>query len=783
MVEPLPAEFSYQIEMLSDWHLGSGAGLPGGIDRQILRDEDGFPFIPAKSLAGMWRDACERLAFGLDNGNEGVWNEWVRFLFGDQVADQKKLGGKLPAPAVFFISNARLPAALRDRLRGLDMSLTFIKPGVRIDPESGQAKTDFLRFEEVARRGAILEGTVGLRLEGTCDQMMTGVAILHVGAHLLERLGGKRRRGMGRCSMRLCPIAFQESKHAPEDDLSSEWVHWLETDNPPQVPWVGTEPVFPGVALQKGGVPAADDNWQSVSLKITLEEPVLSPMRTVGNVIKTLDFIPGTYFLPRLTQVLGRQEVDAGPALARGDLLVLAAHPELAGERRGQPVPFAFAQEKNPEPGHEPCWFNLLAQNRPSGRQLKPIRSGYMGEHDETWHWYDLTKGMQTHNQVEDEHQRPTEEVGGIYSYEYLQAGTVWCSEIRWRGEPFAGLKDPWWEALSGKMKLGYAKKSGYGSVRVEVEGNPRAVEPSPSLSGGILTVWALSPILVRDPRLRPSCSVADWKDELERCLGVRLAPATALEGESSEFCRPFRLDSWHVGWGLPRPSLAGIAAGSCARFRLEGQLDPRKARELVAAGMGERRAEGYGQVAVNPRLLAGEQTIMVMPSAGNVWPSNDIRPLSPNDVDQGTFQFARVVERETWRRDIQRAALARAASGGILGPLDGISPSQLGSLREAVSRVNGPFEQNPGSSFVSWLEGVNGNPKRKEKWQRNLKRLGALCNDGGFIWRELEINPPVLTEGAASALQLELWGEALRTAVVASIQHQGKTARAGRGG
>jgi CRISPR-associated protein Csx10 len=42
-----------QIKMLSDWHIGSGTGRPGNIDRLVQRDAHHLPYIPAKSLTGM----------------------------------------------------------------------------------------------------------------------------------------------------------------------------------------------------------------------------------------------------------------------------------------------------------------------------------------------------------------------------------------------------------------------------------------------------------------------------------------------------------------------------------------------------------------------------------------------------------------------------------------------------------------------------------------------------------------------------------------------------------
>ena len=46
----------------SDWHIGTGAGIPGSVDRQVLRDGDGLPYVPGKTLTGILRDAAEWVA-------------------------------------------------------------------------------------------------------------------------------------------------------------------------------------------------------------------------------------------------------------------------------------------------------------------------------------------------------------------------------------------------------------------------------------------------------------------------------------------------------------------------------------------------------------------------------------------------------------------------------------------------------------------------------------------------------------------------------------------------
>nr|MDT0667616.1 RAMP superfamily CRISPR-associated protein [Micromonospora sp. DSM 115978] len=65
---PLPAGTAvvYRFLMLTDWHVGAGSGRPGDVDRLVARDPDGLPYLPAKTVTGMWRDACEVAARALD---------------------------------------------------------------------------------------------------------------------------------------------------------------------------------------------------------------------------------------------------------------------------------------------------------------------------------------------------------------------------------------------------------------------------------------------------------------------------------------------------------------------------------------------------------------------------------------------------------------------------------------------------------------------------------------------------------------------------------------------
>ncbi|MEA2686926.1 MAG: CRISPR-associated protein Csx10, partial [Actinomycetota bacterium] len=343
------------LTMTSDWHVGAGYGRPGEVDRLVRRDPDDLPFVPAKTLTGIWRDACEVVARGLDDGtSDGSWQEWVRWIFGSQPAQGEE--GPIRRAAL-SIRAARYPAALRNAMpipgrARVREAVTFVKPRVAIDPATGHARPDFLRFEEMARAGSVLTASARLDFEDLDVAARSVVtALLVMGAAMVERLGGKRRRGAGSCRM--------EIDGAPPLAAVVEWVRGTTIPRAP-VPsanafTIGDQPVqFAG-------------RWMVVPLSLRLESPVIVHLRTIGNSVCSLPFIPGGHLLAAALARLPRAgQVDLGGAARRGELVVTNATVLVEGER-AVPVPACLVREKDAEDADpEQTWFNLFAEG-PSG--------------------------------------------------------------------------------------------------------------------------------------------------------------------------------------------------------------------------------------------------------------------------------------------------------------------------------------------------------------------------------------------------------------------------------
>src|SRR5690606_10239034 len=115
---------------------------------------------------------------------------------------------------------------------------------------------------------------------------------------------------------------------------------------------------------------------------------------------------------------------------------------------------------------------------------------------------------LRMHNAIEDELQRPTQALGGVYAYQALAPGTVLVAEVRVRR---GILGTGWWTNLNGRWRLGRSRKDDYGLVSVAAEPVGPPPGPAPVGSGDRLRVWLLSDTLVRDERLAPSDDPADF--------------------------------------------------------------------------------------------------------------------------------------------------------------------------------------------------------------------------------------------------------------------------------
>jgi CRISPR-associated protein Csx10 len=777
--EQLTRQLTIKIKLTSDWHIGAGAGIPGDIDSLVQKDKDELPYIPAKTLTGILRDACELVAFGLDNGENGVWQQWVNYLFGEQPALAKEAIEKEPLPAALSIRAAYFSDSLREVLKNkpsVKNALTFVKPGISIDSESGCAKEDFLRFEEVVRGGALLEAKCELNLPTNQEQQKTAHALLVAGTKFVERLGGKRRRGAGKCELEI-----------KGEDIKS-YIDWISKHPQPQAPLIDKASEKEDTKNTGYVNDLVNEEWVEINLGITTKSPLIISKRTVGNVVETLDYIPGTHLLRIIFKKLSGLGVDLVSAIAHGDIILTNATLEV-NQQQGRPVPLALFYKKlggGLDKGGEV--YNRFCEDEPDG-QLKGYRAGYIDSTDGNnlprYKTVQMTVG--THNTIEDKFQRPTSDLGGVYSYEAIQPGTKLQAKLKLK-KSIADMLDKkdWRKLLKGNYRIGQSKKDDYGDIELSVLDNPEPKKESSATNNKELTVWLLSDVLLRDERLRPTTDIKYLEQELEKHLNVQLETKSCDEKKLAYLARTHRIDSWQVRWGLPRPSLVGLTAGTCVVFEIiEGTLEQNLLAQIQSRGIGERRAEGYGQISLNDPILTNP-----MPKPESK-PEPKYKKQDNNfnhylEDEQDIINYARILETAAWREIIHRVSLLLASKYrsqildiNIENAESKPPMSQLGSLRSVVNRL----ESSEDESIRRWIQHLQQTKNRFDKWPSgSLEKLNQLITNPTEIWQHLlsaltELGHKegfaefTLTKTGEERLKQELWTEAVQILIDACIR------------
>ncbi|MFY1637871.1 RAMP superfamily CRISPR-associated protein [Solwaraspora sp. WMMB335] len=775
----LHTTFEITLVFLSDWHIGTGQGRLGSIDAEVRRDSDQLPFVPAKTIVGIWRDACETAADTFDRGSgaPAAWRAWVDWLFGTHVPPEEGIfarTGREPTPAVLRVTPGRAPAWLRDGVRdqpALAQAAVVLRPGVAIDDETGTAADRFLRVEERALRGMRLyaQVSVAAALPGEPDRFpLPAELLLRAGAQLIEAVGGRRNRGGGRVAFLL-----------PGAQVDGEGPHATVTDRRL-------------VELLAGGVPAAPpspppagplvevhpydrlhpDRHRIVRVVLRVRTPVVAVADVLGNVINGHDSIPGTMLLGTILRRTQPGPSAAGAGRTRiglADVRVGDAVPAIEDPRDpasvvpARPVPTVWHRSNK---GRGDTVHNVLRCNPACKEQTKPM-TGWVAPTATGWRPANPAKTVSTHAVVDDAQRRPTVASGGLFTNLGIAAGTLLCTDIVLPEQARLRL-DP-----GEQLRLGRSRKDDFGLIEVVRVIDPLPTPPPPTFTGGQLLVWCVSDVLLRDERLAPDPS----PQGLARALSAALAPAsveaTGLPATGLPTTAAVRREGFAVAWGRPRSSQVALRAGSVVRLTVTGPLDPAVLSRLERDGIGERTVEGYGRIRFNPPELSSA-TPKVTFTTGARPAVTRTAPTGSGGV-AGLAEPVHPIELQAWRRAIRRASAERLPQELIEG-IDRMAGqrAQLGSLRAQLERLTLPG----GADMVrDWLAGTRAVRARREAWTDPvLCDLSALLlTDRTLVWKRLRLDGPqralVLAPGREDTVRGLLHTEALLTSVTAALR------------
>ncbi len=216
MSEPLK-KYDLSVNFLGYWFIGTGSESGAYSDLLTLKDSLGFPYVPGKSLKGIFREAfrCagnsgwfDKFISNKNADREDFLNHLIQTVFGHDGSKEGFLADELHAEGLIHFSNAELPEKVKKQIMndGETDSLFTTVQSTAIDKNTGTASEKSLRtIETVIPVHLHAEVTVDAPYvfdpehDLTEQQFRELIGCFEAVAGLVTEIGGKRRRGFGRC--------------------------------------------------------------------------------------------------------------------------------------------------------------------------------------------------------------------------------------------------------------------------------------------------------------------------------------------------------------------------------------------------------------------------------------------------------------------------------------------------------------------------------------------------------------------------------------------------------
>lgn len=627
------------IVFTSDWGVSTGVGQAGRT-HSTIEHSNGKPVVRGTVITGVLREQAMLAAKALDQQKDGKWTSFALWLFG-QSPDSKP--GSTPHPRHVLFSDAT-PASKIPVHDTVSLS---------IDPTTGTARDQFLRFTERAAAG-VLTGTFTLIDEAGAEisnQRTIEAAhfLLGVAGLMVRGIGSGRSGGDGECTV----LVSGDKLEARNAQSTSEFVAFASsraqalrtslkrlaaelTENAAnELP----APQQSGTQHQVGAVDgsaAQHSGGHHLILDLTLSSPIVSYEVPFSNEIRSLDFLRGTVLLPWLHRLVsskkhGDKEAVVTNAVTGGHLFVSDALPVIS-DAEGHPVPLTLKTDKTLP---SDSLITLYGDSHENKGKI-PVRDGYVffapkggdGEGANTaprgWYGKPPLRGRQT---TAINHETGAASKGQLVLVEALPEGMrmrahVWMSDELWTAASVSDLLGKTREARLGSRKLTGTFGSATCTLREETDderesrcrfGNAGIAQPTgdasksangtapgegtPASSDDLtVSLWFTSDVIARSDLLGPGGTADDLIRAFKR-------EGIIVEAVGTPSIRHRRVDSWSPADNGPRASRLAIQAGSVIQVSVNDENHD-KLLGLAPYGVGELTAQGYGRFVVAHPLL-----------------------------------------------------------------------------------------------------------------------------------------------------------------------------------
>lgn len=492
------------IKLLSDLCCYSGEVYNTTVDTDVVYDDYGLPYIPAKRLKGCIREAALEL---YEMGLMPHYNA----IFGKEGSDA----------SAFTISNARVKNydAKVKELKQFEktdfvnqqnvLSLyTYLRTQTAVDTNTGTAIENSLRTLRVLKKGLIFYADVDLENKDYVEEFKNAVS-------MVKHMGVSRTRGLGLVELKV------------ENSLSTSVEHVL----------------FKEKELK-------DENM--ISYTIHLHSPLICKSAQ-GNQAKTEDYIAGSKVLGLIARSMGNGAYQK----IMNDIVVSNAYVSLNGNR-SLPGRNSLQKIKNQSyvDGKMDIVDMMYFQNSNDKEQRTPANIDYMTEKNEV---------LSVEEQISYHHQRPSDKsIGRATSREgqFYQLASI-CESQTFKGWIYANRETSKQIMNSvsklGHVCMGYGRNSEFGQIDFTLDSVKDATSKDTLIHDADLLL-ASDVILYNDNGMLVA-DVNVLKDYLNAYFGV-----DDIEIDTP-FVSYNTIGGFNVTWQRKKQIFSALAKASCMKI------------------------------------------------------------------------------------------------------------------------------------------------------------------------------------------------------------------------
>lgn len=725
--------------------LGSGSGRGSLIDSDIVFDDNGLPFFPARRLKGLLRESAMEVLEMLDQaGLKGFLSITIDELFGSPTCS-----------AAVRIHNL-YPHDYRETVKYLNYlgqefphlinkaavmnALTSIRQQTAID-EQGHARDNSLRTIRVLDPQFCFQGKVEvLKSEWQAEIE----ALLALSCKNLKRAGSGRNRGWGDIS---CNI-FSADGIDLGQKVIGELAQWDKNDKRSER--LGTLEMVSPDSTKQESVLSSHSYTHKLEYRITNTSPLLFTAPDGDeNMVTSMDYIPGTALHGFFAHQLIKEKKYASDyahkdtdfrqwflegALSFSNAYLIYKESDYV-EFPLQPTPLFFLHTDKQKEKVE----NLIANDEKATKAV----GGYCNIKGNELIKKNPDKAVNFHLVRNSSMAKTRERLeghgddGGIFHYQAIKENQDFHGCILGSEESLQSFSDKFCQDSTAEIHIGRSISTQYGRAQITFD---KVTEYEPSINDGLFSnagqadddyyldynqvvLYLNSPLVLYNSCGYPELSAQALITCLETKLGV-----TGIKIIKS-FARLETRDAFVSHWKIHEPMFRCLAPGSSFLLEFNQDIDEELASRLnhiMREGLGERRNQGYGQI----------RFIRQLPCPNQLYQQDNI-PSSYEEPDE-ISSLAQTILRKVQEDYIDRIVIATAAERARQYydknyPLP-LSSNLLGRLEAMVKESNGPDDLAT---------------RIKEKLQEKAKRpLQDMKLGGKCLYDDL------------TEVQLELWPE-----------------------